>query len=161
MLDIWIDSLTQSIRNRSTGEVLKTAFFRATEMELKSLAGWKFNWQVEAKKGQVFKMTAHPDPDSVQGLICLELKKGFVLVNLVENAPFNLGKDGRFEGVGGNLFAFACKTSIDAGFDGFVSFYAKTNLIEHYQKALGATKMGNQLMVIEAIAARKLVHCYF
>lgn len=38
-----------------------------------------------------------------------------------------------YEGVMGNLVAYACKLSLPRGYNGFVSFTAKTKLIEHYQ----------------------------
>ena len=48
----------------------------------------------------------------------------------------------------GNLFAFACKESYEKGFDGVVSFYAKTKLIVHYSVTLGPLLFSNNKMVI-------------
>jgi len=59
-------------------------------------------------------------------------------MNLLESSPFNIGKDKLYEGVAGNLVAYACKVSFQKGFDGFVAFTAKTNLIKHYEENLGA-----------------------
>ena len=47
------------------------------------------------------------------------------------------------------------------GFEGYVSFTAKTQLIEHYEKTLGAISAGGQLMVINTDAALKLIDKYF
>lgn len=82
-------------------------------------------------------------------------------MELVESAPFNLGRNKLYEGVPGNLVAFACKVSFQHGFDGFVSFTAKTKLIEHYEKTLGAYHFGNQLMIIHTGAAQHLIDKYF
>jgi hypothetical protein len=82
-------------------------------------------------------------------------------LELIESAFFNLGKNKIYEGVAGNLVAFACKVSFQRGFDGFVSFTAKTQLIVHYEKTLGAKHFGNQLMIIETRAAKLLVNKYF
>jgi len=82
-------------------------------------------------------------------------------MELLESAPFNLGKRKLYEGVPGNLVAYACKISFQQGFDGFVSFTAKTKLIAHYENTLGAYHFGNHLMIINAQAALQLVGKYF
>jgi hypothetical protein len=64
-------------------------------------------------------------------------------------------------GVPGNLVAFACKISFQRGFEGFLSFLARTKLIAHYEKNLGAHHVGNQLMIIPTLVAQKLVDTYF
>ena len=82
-------------------------------------------------------------------------------MDLLENAPFNLGKNKLYEGVAGNLVAHACKISFQYGFDGYVFFTAKTRLIAHYQKTLNATTFGRQLMIINTLSANILVDKYF
>lgn len=82
-------------------------------------------------------------------------------MELVESAPFNHGQNKLYEGVSGNLVAFACKVSFQHGFEGFISFIAKTKLIEHYEKSLGAYHFGNQLMIIHTKAAEYLIDRYF
>ena len=64
----------------------------------------------------------------------------------------------KYEGVGGNLFAFACKKSKDMGFGGYVGFVAKTSLIDYYRKALGAELSNGQRMYIEKESAEKLIN---
>jgi len=46
-------------------------------------------------------------------------------------------------------------------FKGFVAFTAKTKLIDHYEKTLGAYLFKNQRMIIDTQAARILVEKYF
>jgi len=82
-------------------------------------------------------------------------------MDLLESAPFNIGKHKIYEGVAGNLVAYACKISFQKGFEGYVAFTAKTNLIDHYEKTLGAYLFKNQRMIIETHAARILVEKYF
>ena len=84
-----------------------------------------------------------------------------MFLHLIENAPFNKGKEKLYEGVAGNLVAFACRLSFQRGSDGFVSFHSKTNLIDHYVKSLNAIHYGNQLMIINTEAALRLVNKYF
>lgn len=82
-------------------------------------------------------------------------------MHLIESAPFNLGRNKVYLGVPGNLVAFVCRISFHHGFDGYVSFTSKTQLIEHYEKTLGAINVGGHLMVINTDAALKLIDKYF
>ena len=82
-------------------------------------------------------------------------------MNLLESAPFNIGKEKLYEGVAGNLVAYSCKISFQNGFDGYVAFTSKTKLIKHYEETLGAVHIGGQRMVISANAAKLLVERYF
>ena len=82
-------------------------------------------------------------------------------MNLLENAPFNIRTKKLYEGVSGNLVAFACKISFQKGYDGFVAFTAKTKLIKHYEKTLGAHHIVNQRMIIDTEGAKFLVQKYF
>jgi len=66
-----------------------------------------------------------------------------------------------YEGVPGNLVAFACKQSKEKGYDGFISFFSKTKLLGHYEKTLGAVHVGGHRMVIYELAAEKLINQYF
>ena len=97
----------------------------------------------------------------MQGVTSLTLKPDHVFLNLIESAPFNKGESKVYEGVAGNLVAFACKLSFQRGSDGFVSFHSKAKLVDHYIKSLNAKLYGNMLMVIDTVAALKLVDKYF
>jgi len=59
------------------------------------------------------------------------------------------------------LVAFACRISFHRGFEGYVSFTSKTQLIKHYEKTLGAINVGGQLMVVNTEAALKLIEKYY
>jgi hypothetical protein len=59
------------------------------------------------------------------------------------------------------LVAYACKVSFQNGFAGYLSFTAKTKLIDHYIKTLDAYHFGGHLMIINTIAANKLIDKYF
>jgi len=80
---------------------------------------------------------------------------------LAESAPINFGPDKKHEGLGGNLFAFACKLSWDAGNEGFVSYQAKTKLIRHYEMLLGAIHIGGGNMIIYPKEALFLIKHYY
>ncbi len=102
--------------------------------------GWLFNWAVELRKNdrEIYKLTIVNNPSVIQGLVSFTIKEDNVFMHLVESAPFNIGRNKIYEGVAGNLVAFACKTSFLNNLQGFVSFFSKTRLIDHYIKTLGA-----------------------
>ena len=165
-LDFVIDKLTNSIQNTISGDSFATEVSRVTKADLKDVTkkiGWNFNWRDELNNNarEVYKLTINNNPNIIQGLLSFSIKNDHIYMNLIESAPFNLGRNKLYEGVPGNLVAFACKVSFQRGFDGFVSFTAKTKLIEHYEKSLGAYHFGNHLMIIQTNVAQKLVDQYF
>ena len=95
------------------------------------------------------------------GLICLERKPDHIYIHLLESSSFNKGSQKQFLGVAGNLVAYACKQSFHFGNDGNVSFIAKQQLINHYERSIGAFHFGNRRMIINTNAAKKLVNQYF
>lgn len=165
-LDFDVDSLTNSIRDRISGDSFTTVVSRLTKTDLKQITkknGWAFNWKSELDNDtrEVYRLTTVNDPTIIQGLLSLTIQADHVYMNLLESAPFNRGKDKLYEGVAGNLVAYACKVSFQQNFDGYVSFTAKTKLIDHYIKTLQATLFGGQLMIIDTVAATNLVNQYF
>lgn len=82
-------------------------------------------------------------------------------MHLIESAPYNLGRNKEYVGIPANIGVFACRISFHRGFKGYVSFTAKTMLIEQYKKTLGAINIGGNLMVINTEASLKLVDKYF
>ena len=165
-LNFEIDCLTNSIRNVITGDSFMTEVSFLTKTDLKQITKknkWLFNWKSEFEDNskEVYKLTIVNNSTVIHGLISLSIKTGHIFINLLENAPFNIGKNKLYEGAAGNLVAYACKVSSQHGFDGFVSFTAKTKLIGHYEKTLGAKHFGGQLMIIDNIAANKLIDKYF
>lgn len=165
-LDFLIDKLTNSIENVNSGDSFPTEVSILLKEDLKSITkrkGWKFNWGVEFKnpKIEIYKLTISNNPNIIQGLVSLEIKSDHIFMNLIESAPFNIGKNKTYIGVPGNLVAFVCKVSFQRSYDGFVSFVAKTQLIEHYIKSLGAYHFGGQLMIIDNKSALSLIGKYF
>ena len=161
-----IDKLTDSILNRISGDSFRTSISLLTKIDSKIITksrGWLFDWKFEFNQPdrEVYKLTITENPSIVQGLISLTVKSDHVYMYLLESAPFNIGKNKLYEGVPGNLVAFACKLSFQRGGEGFVSFESKTKLIDHYVKILGAYHFGGHLMVIDTIAAKRLVDKYF
>lgn len=165
-LDFIIDKLTNSIENVVTGDrfptdisLLKSSDLKNTTKTKDQLFDWKYEFQQPER--DVFKLTIVNNSEIIQGLICVEVKEDHVYMHLVESAPFNKGKTKVYAGVSGNLVAFACKLSFQRGHDGNVSFIAKTQLIEHYEKSLGAIHFGGRVMIIETKSALQLINKYF
>lgn len=94
-------------------------------------------------------------------MVSIEIKPDHVFMHLIENDPFNKGKNKMYNGVAGNLIAFACKLSYQRGYFGEVSFIAKTNLIKHYQEKLGANLIYGNVLYIPQNEAVKLIKQYF
>jgi len=165
-LDFLIDKLTNSVENVITGDSFRTEVSLVSTSDLKNVTKknkWLFDWKFEHKQPEreVYKLTILGNSSVIQGLICIEVKSDHVYMHLVENAPFNKGKAKMYAGVAGNLVAFACRLSFQRGHEGNVSFLSKSQLIEHYEKTLGAIHFGGRVMIIETKAALKLIDRYF
>ncbi|MDR9398666.1 MAG: hypothetical protein RI562_06355 [Salibacter sp.] len=161
-----VDRLTDSILNTISGDSFQTEISTLKKSDINHLLqndGWKFDWKTEFNDmtREVYKLTIVNNPDIIQGLISVYRETDHVFINLLENAPFNIGKKKLYEGVPGNLVAYACKLSFQIGFEGFVAFTAKSKLIKHYEDTLGAYHFKNQRMIIPTEAAKNLVIKYF
>lgn len=164
-IDLEIDKLTNSVENSLTGEVFDTEITRLIKGNLKAIkkSDWVFDWKLEFRtpKNEIYKLSTANNPTIIQGLLSIEDKDDHIFMHLIESAKFNKGKDKIYLGVPGNLVAFACKVSLDKGYDGYVAFDSKTVLIEHYKQTLGATHLIRQRMFVDPIAAHKLISRYF
>jgi hypothetical protein len=165
-LEFIVDKLTNSIENTISGDSFTTEVSRFTIKDCRQINkknGWNFDWKLELSNDQneVYKLHIINNSDIIQGLLSIRKETDHIFMNLLENAPFNIGKIKLYEGVAGNLVAFACKISFQYGFEGFVSFTAKTKLVNHYEETLGAYHFGGQKMIIPTHAAKILVEKYF
>ena len=161
----YIDKITKSIENASTGESYETDVIPFSAQDVKRILkkyGWRFNWKEEFKfkNRQLYKLVIKKS-DVIQGLLSLQIAENYIEMHLIETAPHNYGKTKQYVGVAGNLVAFTCKLSFDLGFNGFVAFTAKTQLIEHYRNTLGAELIFKNRMSISGDAAKKLVNSYY
>jgi hypothetical protein len=164
-LDVEIDGFANSVIHRLTDQSYPTRlvpYHELTEQQRQVCTKWRFAWPVEPEQGQDVIALLVENSDSVQGLIACEDSAGFVFVHLVESAPHNIGQNKVYKGVPGNLFAFVCARSFRLGNDGYVSFLAKTELVEHYRMTLGAERIGtSDRMVIPTTSAARLIENYF
>ncbi len=121
-LEVEIDKLTNSIENRTTGEVFDTKIIPLIDDKKKQIKKreWLFDWheQFLYSDRAIYKLT-------VAGV------------------------------------AFACKKAFERGYEGYVSFFAKSKLIKHYELTLGAQLFSGTKMFIDTRAALNLTNKYF
>jgi len=163
-IDIEIDKLTNSIENVISGETFATLILPLKKGEKGFSANkWVFDWVKELgyTERSTFKLVTEENPKVIQGLISIEDKQDHIYMHLIESSFFNKGTEKLYAGVAGNLVAFACKTSLELGYDGVVSFVSKTKLINHYEKTLGAKQFRGNQMFIDTPEAIILIKRYF
>ena len=161
-VDILIDKLTDCLVERSTGEQVETEYrLRTAPIKPKDYKGWKFDWSKTEKNGyNIYELFIAGDNNTVQGRISVKVDGGVADVEIVETAPHNYGHLGKYEGVGGHLFAVACQISMEAGCDGVVAFTSKTSLVKYYKRALNAVEIADRRLVIFEDAAEILLDKY-
>jgi len=170
-IDIEVDEMTPCLRKNSTGELVDTTV-RSISPTRATCKGWEFDWTKPERDGyQVFALRVKGER-KIQGMIAMKDDPGnyAMKIDIVEAAPQNnphnpLNTSGtkEYNGVGGHLFAEACRQSFEKGYGGFVHFVAKTNLIPHYAKTLGAELLNSRdrIMAIDGPAALALVKRYY
>ena len=161
-VDIQIDILTFCLIEKSTGQVVDTEMVKI-KLKKSTYKGWNFNWSLPKISGYDLYALKIVDNDDIQGLIALrvEADNKAVHVDIVETAPHNIGRHGKYEGVGAHLFAYACKLAKNEGYD-YIYFDAKTNLIEYYKDRLGAKQIGDtQRMFVDGDGFEKLIQTYY
>ena len=73
-----IDRLTNSIFNTISGDSFRTEVSILTKTDLKK---------------EIYKLTIVNNPDIVQGLLSIQRETDHIFMNLLENAPFNIGNE--------------------------------------------------------------------
>lgn len=167
IITIEVDEMTPCLRRLKDNVIVKTEV-KEIKYRKSDFKDWLFDWSKTEKKGyQILALYANGD-NRIQGAISIKPKKEnlTIEIDIAESAPFNSSynkkvKGKEYNGVGAHLFAEVCKRSFDLGYDGYVEFIAKTNLISYYQKELGAVLIGGQKMVIDEFSAKKLVDRYY
>jgi hypothetical protein len=138
-INVEIDEFTPCLIERSTGKIVKTRYKHINKEEVPE--EWQFNWKkpFDVKDCEILALYLE-DTNEIQGLVAYMPKKEnhSVYVVNVEVAPHNYRHVGKYKGTGAHLFAIAIKKSMELGFEGHIHFNAKTNIIEHYEKTIGA-----------------------
>ncbi|MDR1939719.1 MAG: hypothetical protein LBQ40_02870 [Clostridiales bacterium] len=169
IINIEIDKLTACVIDRKTGKEIDTKVEKIDikEFNYKKAGFVSFDWSKEERLGhEIYALRLETDK-SIQGLVTFheEAENRTFKVDLAESAIQNRGQDGKLEGVGGNLFAFAGKQSIEKGYN-HIYFASKTNLMEYYGKKFGAeffgyNEKGSPLMEVKNNRLYELVNKYY
>lgn len=110
----------------ATGRLIETIVVPLDVADLGSLgSGWHFDWSVAHRRFEVYRVKTRDDPTMIHAMIALTRRSNFVEVDLLECHPINVGRNKRFDGAAGLLFAFAAQLSFDLGGEGFVAFNSK------------------------------------
>lgn len=127
--------------------------------------GWSFNWRElsKEKKSRMFILRTIGLNPSVEGALQLKTENEMLIMNVLEIAPHNIGrKNKKYDYVAGCLIAFACKESfkLKSTYKGFLTFMAKTSLINWYSIKYGASIGLGQRMYIDSEKGLKLINEY-
>ncbi|TDO68862.1 hypothetical protein EV143_1175 [Flavobacterium chryseum] len=107
---------------------------------------YHFDWELE-KKNVVYKLK-FPDDDEILGLMSLKdiPSESRVEIILLASSVINTGKNKIYDGIAGNLIAFACRESVRLYADyAFVSLHPKTELKSYYMAQYGFQDAGRQI----------------
>lgn len=164
-IDVKVDDMANSVVHRPSGQVFPTAILLWRDLpdtSKASVAAWRFDWAKEIRRtdSDVVGLLAQ-GYETIRGLMALEARGDHVFVVLIESAPHNIGENQLFMGVAGNLSAYACGRSFALGFDGYIAFDAKNELIEHFKTSLAAHRVGSSnRMIVDTTSARRLIAQY-
>lgn len=146
------------IINERSNEKFSVEIISISSLDFQSIKkNFKFNWKQQFQLYKVYKLCTDQNPFIIQGLIALEEREGYLFLPLIELAPFNIGKNKLYSRIADLLVAFAIEQSFDKGFDGAVSFIAKSSLVNHYKRRFNAKLITKNYMVIEGNSSRKML----
>lgn len=127
--------------------------------------GWEFNWRQLAreKDGHTFILKTTESPQSVEGALLLKIGNEMLIMDTLEIVPHNIGRaNKKYDYVAGCLIAFACRESfkLEGAYQGYLTFFAKTNLIQWYIDKYDAEVASGQQMFIDSETGIKLINEY-
>lgn len=170
-IGIGVYGMTSCLQKSANGELVDTTFRKISPTK-NTCRGWEFDWTKPERDGySVYALRVKGDR-LIQGMIAMKDDPGnyAIKIDIVEAAPqnnphnpSNISGAKPYNGVGGHLFAEACRQSFEKGYGGFVHFVAKTNLISYYARVLGAELINprDRIMAIDGPAALALVQQYY
>ena len=114
--------------------------------------GWNFNWKQLSKNKNTttYILKLIDTPQTIEGVLQVKIEGDMFIMDLIEIAPHNIGSNKRYELVAECLISFACRESfnIEGDYKGFLTFIAKTDLIDWYASKYGAIQAIGQRMFI-------------
>ena len=129
---------------------------------------WLFDWSKTEKKGYKILALYVEGDNRIQGAISIREnpQNMSIEIDIVESAPFNSSynkkvKEKEYNEVGICLFTEVCKRSFEIGYDGYVEFIAKSNLVKYYMDNMRAIPIDAQRMYINTSGAKWLIEKYY
>ena len=157
---LYLKRLSDNIKVRT---IIKEIKYSKNEFK-----NWLFDWSKTEKKAYKILALYVEGDNRIQGAISIREnpQNMSIEIDIVESAPFNSSynkkvKDKEYNEVGICLFTEVCKRSFDLGYDGYVEFIAKSNLVKYYMDNMRAIPIDTQRMYINTSGARWLVEKYY
>ena len=165
-MEVELDGLVPCLEDAKTGERLDTTVRKITDRsalrQFNEKNGWFINWNEVPPDCDVCELSLKDD-DEVQGLVAYKADNGAkaVFSHWIVSAPHNRGKDKRFVGVGGHLFAVMADVSKKAGYDGFVFGQATSKqVLDYYCDEFKAIPIGGFRFMLDETAAQRILDIY-
>lgn len=138
-------------RTRDNAQV-PTRIVSATKAELtrtKQVPIWRTDWTSDyIQKSHALLYAQKTEDGELVGLAAYEILENLITVNILYmesepgSGPDISREDRTYRNIGRAFIAFGIKLSIDHGFNGDVTFFAKNpELAEHYEKDYGAIRV--------------------
>lgn len=150
------------IEHRESGELLKIVIEPLLPDDYKQIpkSRYWFNWRSE-RAYQVYKLRPAMMKD-ILGLMSVEIMDDDqrIEIRLLAVSKENRGKEKIYNGIAGNLIAYACRESVKLfGEQACVSLIPKTELEKHYMNMYGMSNTG-KCVYIEGAAIIALLEKY-
>ena len=157
---LYLKRLSDNIRVRATIKEIKYS-----KSEFKN---WLFDWSKTEKKAYKILALYVEGDNRIQGAISIREnpQNRTIEIDIVESAPFNSSynkkiKDKEYNGVGICLFVEVCKRSFENGYDGYVEFTVKSNLVKYYMDNMRTIPIDAQRMYINTSGTKWLIEKYY
>ena len=157
---LYIERLLDNVKVRT---IIKEIKYSKNEFK-----NWLFDWSKTEKKAYKILALYVEGDNRIQGAISIREnpQNRTIEIDIVESAPFNSSynkkiKDKEYNGVGICLFVEVCKRSFENGYDGYVEFTAKSNLVKYYMDNMRAIPIDAQRMYINTSGAKWLIEKYY
>lgn len=129
-------------------ERLEALVEKLAPLELKQILKskqFKFRWNTESKY-EVYKLYII-ESEEIVGLMSLQdwANELRLEIRLIESSKDNVGSHKKYDRLAGTLIAFACGTSFERGYNGFISLFPKTALRIHYINEYGMEEAGKSV----------------
>ena len=157
---LYLKRLSDNVKVRA---VIKEIKYSKSEFK-----NWLFDWSKTEKKAYKILALYVEGDNRIQGAISIREnpQNRTIEIDIVESAPFNSSynkkiKDKEYNGVGICLFVEVCKRSFENGYDGYVEFTVKSNLVKYYMDNMRTIPIDAQRMYINTSGTKWLIEKYY